>query len=112
MNPMTCTRSALLTTMVLTIIPLQIRAELELAPTNGAQEHGISLILGALVVRAPQFVGNRDAHHSRLLPWIALEGERWFLDTSSPDDWIFGLENKNRKTRSADTTTQWLRTGR
>ena len=57
MNPITCTRSALLTAMVFTIISLKIHAEPEPAPTNGGQEHGISLLLGALVVRAPQFVG-------------------------------------------------------
>lgn len=97
MNPITCKRPALLAAMVLTIFPLQTHAEPEPAATEGGQEPGISLLLGALVVRTPQFAGNRDVHHSQGLPWIVLAGEHWFLDTASPEIGFSIWKTKNIK---------------
>ena len=72
-------RPAWLAAVILTII---LSPQLRAAPVNGVQEQGISLILGAVVISAPQFVGNGDTRQTLPLPLLMLEWEPWFIDTS------------------------------
>ena len=102
MNPITCKRPAL-AAMVLTILPLQTHAEPQPAPANGAQEHGASLILGAVVSSAPRFVGSRDTRQTLPLPLLMLEWERWFIDTSSMQ---LGFSIRKTKTIKLDVLMQ------
>ena len=84
MNTMMHTLSTLLTAATLAALPLPIHAGPTPKPTDHGREHEVSLLLGAALIDLPQFVGSRDKRQTLLLPWLALEGGRWFIDTSSP----------------------------
>ena len=84
MNTITRTLSTLLTAATLAALPLPIHAGPTPQPADDEREHEVSLLLGVALIDMPQFVGSRNKRQSLLLPWLALEGERWFVDTSAP----------------------------
>ena len=84
MNSITYILSTLLTVATLATLPLPIHAEPKPKPAGGGQEHEVPVLFGVALVDLPQFVGSRNKRQTLLLPWLALEGERWFIDTSAP----------------------------
>lgn len=103
MNAITHTLTALLAAVTLAMLPPSIHAEPKPKHMDDAGEHGVSLFLGAVVIGIPQFVGSRGTHQTLLLPWVELEGERWFIDTSSPQA---GLSVWKTKTIKLDLLVQ------
>ena len=97
MNSITYTLSTLLTAATLVTLPLPIHAEPKSKPTGGGQEQEVSVILGVALINTPQFVGSRDKRQTLLLPWLALEGEHWFIDTSSLQAGVSIWKTKNVK---------------
>lgn len=82
MNSITYTLSTLLIGASLATLPLPIHAQPKFKLTDG-REHEVPLLFGAAFIDMPQFVGRRNKRQSLLLPWLVVEGERWFIDTSA-----------------------------
>ncbi len=103
MNSLTYTLSTLLTAATLATLPLPIHAESKPKPAGGGPKHEVSVLLGVALVGLPRFVGSRDKRQTLLLPWLALEGEHWFIDTSVPQA---GFSVWKTKTVKLDLLTQ------
>ena len=84
MSSVTYMLSMPLTATTPVTLPLPIHAEPKPKPAGGGQEHEVPVLFGVALVDLPQFVGSRNKRQTLLLPWLALEGEHWFIDTSAP----------------------------
>lgn len=59
-----------------------VYADTEPPRQDDAREHDTGWLLGTVFFDNPQFAGSRDTRQTAVLPWLAIEGERGFVDTS------------------------------
>lgn len=137
MSAATHVHATLLGAVILTMLSCQVQAQTASATTEDGSEPDPGF-LGIVASNYSQFAGRHDTRQTAWLPWIVLEGERFFLDTSSlqagltlwktktiefellvqprngfksdGDPLLDGLDNRG-STAEAGLRTQWSRAG-